>query len=248
MIMKLLQNHMWINFIKKMEDLVEMQDQNFFDESNGLVKNIQNNDFNDNEITNVKSIEINENPTNDNHVLNKKYVGDNFILKTDTSIVKSNENNNFNDNEITKVKKIDINENPTNDNHVSIKKYVDDSLDENTNVRLNSNSNENHLQVRVQNAAFNLQIYNKAQMIDTTTINYPNTGGYLLQKWKIECNNKNGDGKIFFDSFGGNPDKLLLHQLPKPIISHNYKIQNIDSMLCGSYCFLFFLFSGKDEL
>ena len=86
MIMKLLQNHMWINFIKKMEDLVEMQDQNFFDESNGLVKNIQNNDFNDNEITNVKSMEINNDALDDNHVLNKKYVDDNFILKSDSTL------------------------------------------------------------------------------------------------------------------------------------------------------------------
>ena len=65
-----------------------------------------------------------------------------------------------------------------------------------TNVRLNSDSNENYLQVRVQNTAYNLQIYNKAQIIDTTVIKNGNTGGYLLQQWKIECNNKNGDGKI----------------------------------------------------
>ena len=44
----------------------------------------------------------------------------------------------------------------------------------------------------------------------------------------------------YFDSFGGSPDKFLLKQLPKPIIYHNYKIQNINSMLCGSYCLYFF--------
>ena len=27
-----------------------------------------------------------------------------------------------------------------------------------------------------------------------------------------------------FDSFGGQPDKFLLKQIPKPIIYHNYKI------------------------
>ena len=33
------------------------------------------------------------------------------------------------------------------------------------------------------------------------------------------------DNKSFyFDSFGGQPDKFLLNQLPKPIIYHNYKI------------------------
>ena len=44
----------------------------------------------------------------------------------------------------------------------------------------------------------------------------------------------------YFDSFGGNPDKFLLNQLPKPIIYHNYKIQNINSNLCSSYCLYFF--------
>ena len=50
------------------------------------------------------------------------------------------------------------------------------------------------------------------------------------------------DNKSFcFDSFGGQPDKFLLNQLPKPIIYHNYKIQDINSKLCGSYC-LYFLY------
>ncbi len=45
----------------------------------------------------------------------------------------------------------------------------------------------------------------------------------------------------YFDSFGVQPDKFLLNQLPKPIIFHNYKTQNINSQLCGSYCFFFYL-------
>ena len=45
----------------------------------------------------------------------------------------------------------------------------------------------------------------------------------------------------YFDSFGGQPDKFLLNQLPKPITYHNYyKIQDINSKLCGSYCLYFF--------
>ena len=51
------------------------------------------------------------------------------------------------------------------------------------------------------------------------------------------------DNKSFyFDSFGGARDKFLLNQLPKPITYHNYKIQDINSRLCGSYClYLFYL-------
>ena len=44
----------------------------------------------------------------------------------------------------------------------------------------------------------------------------------------------------YYDSFGGSPDKFLLKQLPKPIIYHNFKIQDINSKLCGSYCLYFF--------
>ena len=45
---------------------------------------------------------------------------------------------------------------------------------------------------------------------------------------------------FYFDSFGGQPDKFLLNQLPKPIIYHNYKRQDINSQLCGSYSLYFY--------
>ena len=47
---------------------------------------------------------------------------------------------------------------------------------------------------------------------------------------------------LYYDSFGGAPDKLLLNQLRKRIIYHTYKIQDINSKLCGSYCLYFFYF------
>ena len=43
----------------------------------------------------------------------------------------------------------------------------------------------------------------------------------------------------YFDSFGGQPDKFLPNQLPKPITYHNYKIQDKNSKLCVSYCLYF---------
>ena len=46
----------------------------------------------------------------------------------------------------------------------------------------------------------------------------------------------------YFDSFGGTPDKFILKQLPKPILYHNYKIQDLNSFLCGSFClYIFYL-------
>ena len=52
----------------------------------------------------------------------------------------------------------------------------------------------------------------------------------------IVKNNKS----FYFDSFGGQPDKFLFEQLPKPIIYHNYTIQDINFKLRGSYCLYFF--------
>ena len=44
----------------------------------------------------------------------------------------------------------------------------------------------------------------------------------------------------YYHSFGGTPEKCLLNQLPKPLIYHNYKIQDIKSRKRGSYCLHFF--------
>ena len=44
----------------------------------------------------------------------------------------------------------------------------------------------------------------------------------------------------YFESFGVQPDRFLLKQLPKPITYDNYKIQDINSNLCGTYCLYFF--------
>ena len=63
-------------------------------------------------------------------------------------------------------------------------------------MRLNDDSNDNYLQVRVLDTAYNPKICNKAQIIDTTVIKSPNNGQYLLQKCKIECNELNNAGKI----------------------------------------------------
>ena len=51
------------------------------------------------------------------------------------------------------------------------------------------------------------------------------------------------DKYFYYDSFGGQPDEFLLNHLPKPIIYHKYKIQDINFRLGGSYClYLFYLF------
>ena len=54
----------------------------FYHESNDLVKNNQDNDFNGNKLRNINSITNNNNPTDDNHVSNKKYIDDSIAEGT----------------------------------------------------------------------------------------------------------------------------------------------------------------------
>ena len=54
----------------------------FYNEEVGLVKNNEDNDFIDNKLTKINSITINNNPTDDNHVCNKKYIDDELDKNT----------------------------------------------------------------------------------------------------------------------------------------------------------------------
>ena len=172
-----------------------------------LVRNNKDNDFGNYNLTNINSITLNKQAENDDEVITKAYV-DQFHQENERSrrdlgidfydessdLVKNNKDNDLNDNKLTNINSITINNNPTDDNHVSNKKYVDEVLDKNTIVRLNDDSNDRYLQVHINNTAYNLQIYNKTQIIDTTKLIFPNTGTDLLQNWKIICNNRLGEG------------------------------------------------------
>ena len=98
----------------------------------------------------------------------------------------------------------------------------------------NNTMNESHLQ-----KIYNSPIYPRGSKIysDKGFVNIDN-GSQGGPHWT--CFIVRGNKSYYFDSFGGQPDKLLLNQLPKPITYHNYKIQDINSKLCGSYCLYFF--------
>ena len=55
-----------------------------------------------------------------------------------------------------------------------------------------------------------------------------NIGGYFNGGSHWCCFIVIDNKSFYFDSFGGQPDKFLLKQLRKPIIYHNYKIQDIN--------------------
>ena len=54
----------------------------FYDESSDLVKNNQDNDFNDNKLINIDSITVNREPSSDNELANKKYIDDELDKNT----------------------------------------------------------------------------------------------------------------------------------------------------------------------
>ena len=174
-----------------------------------LVRNSQDNNFNNNNLTNINSITLNKQAENDNEVITKAYV-DQFHQEIERSrrdvgldfydesndLVKNNQDNNFNNNKLTNINSITINTNANDNNHVTNKKYVVDPLDKDTIVNLNDNSNDRYWKVNINNSLYNLQIYNKILLTDTTIIKFPINGAYLLQNWRIFCNDRNNSGKL----------------------------------------------------
>ena len=173
-----------------------------------LVRNNQENDFNNNNLTNINSITLNTQAVIDNQVITKAYV-DQFHQEKERSrrdlglyfydessdLVKNNQDNDLNDKKLTNIESIRVNRNPSLDNELANKKYIDDELNKNTKVRFNQTL-QNYLKVSVGSDTYNLTKYNKISITDVTEIKFPNSGVELLQKWKIDCNNKINQGRI----------------------------------------------------
>ena len=173
-----------------------------------LIRNNKDNNFGNYNLTNIKTITLNTQAENDNEVITKAYV-DQFHQENEQSrqdlgidfynessdLVKNNQDNDFNDNKLTNLDSITINRNPNSDNEVSNKKYIDDELDKNTILRFNQTL-QNYLKVSVGNDTYNLTKYKKIQLTDITVIRAGNSGGYVLNNWKIECNDINNNGNL----------------------------------------------------
>ena len=98
----------------------------------------------------------------------------------------------------------------------------------------NDTMNESQLQRN-----YNYPIYPRDSIIysDKAFVNIDD-GSRFGTHWT--CLIVKNDKSFYFESFGGQLDKFLLNQLPKPIIYHNYKIQDINCKFCGSHCLYFF--------
>ena len=114
--------------------------------------------------------------------------------RRDLLSVFDDQDNEFDNNKVTNLESITVNRNPNLDNELANEKYIDDSIGEGTIVRFNQTL-QNYLKVSFGNNTYNPTKCDKLQIIDTTSIEYPNTGGYLLQNWVIKCNDKNNNGK-----------------------------------------------------
>ena len=110
-------------------------------------------------------------------------------------MVQHNKDNDLNDNKLINLDSVTVNRNPTLNNELANKNYIDNELDKITILRFNQTL-QNYLKVSVGNDTYNFTKYNKCQLTDTTIIKNPNSGGYLLQNWVINCNDKRNNGKI----------------------------------------------------
>ena len=162
-----------------------------------VVRNNQDNDFNNCNLTNQNSITLNTQAVSGNQVFTKAYV-DQFRQQNERSRrdlgidfydesndrVKNNQDNEFNNIKLTNLDSITVNRDPISDYKVAHKKYIDDSIGEGSFLRF-SQTLQNYLKVSVGNDTYNLTKNDKTQFTGTTVTKNPNSGGYLLQNWVI---------------------------------------------------------------
>ena len=89
---------------------------------------------------------------------------------------------------------ISVNRNLSAGNELANKKYVDESLGSGNILGVNQNL-EIYIKVFVGKDVYKLTKNDNIQITDAT-IKYPNSGGFLLQRWNRKCNDKNKNGKI----------------------------------------------------
>ena len=115
--------------------------------------------------------------------------------RRDLSSVYNNQDNEFDNIKLTNLDSITANLDPSSDNEVANKVYVDDPMGQGSVLRFNQTL-QDCLRVSVGNDTYNLTKYDKIQITDTAIIKNPNTGGYVLQSWVINCNDKNNSGRL----------------------------------------------------
>ena len=107
--------------------------------------------------------------------------------RRDLFSVFKDQDNEVDKNKLNNLDSVTVDRISSSDNEVSNKKYIDDSIGEGTLLRF-IQTLENYLKISVGGDTYNLTKYDKIEIVDTTVIKYPNTGGYFLQNWVLKCN------------------------------------------------------------
>ena len=115
--------------------------------------------------------------------------------RRDLSSVFNDQDNDFDNNKLLNLDSVTVNRGPSSYIELANKKNIDDEFDKKTVLRFNQTL-ENYLKVSVGNETNNLTKHDRIEITDTTIINNPNTGGYLLRNWIKKCIDKNKKGKI----------------------------------------------------
>ena len=173
-----------------------------------LVRNNQDNDFGNSNLTKINRVTRNTEAVNDNQVITKAYV-DQFHQENEQSrrdlgidfyvesgdLVKNSQDNKLNDKKLTNLDGINVDRIPSLDNELANEKYVDDGLDKNTFLRFNQTL-ETYLKVSIGKDTYNLTKYDKIEIRYITEIVCPNVGGYFLRNWVITAIDINNNSKI----------------------------------------------------
>ena len=107
----------------------------------------------------------------------------------------NDQDNKFDNNKLISLDSLTVIRDLSSDNELANKKYVDGSIGEGNVCRFNQTL-ENYLKVTVGNDKYKLSKHDKRQTTDTTNINCPNTGGYLMQNCVLKGDDKHNNGKI----------------------------------------------------
>ena len=172
-----------------------------------LVRNNQDNDFNNHNLININSITLNTQAVNDNQVLTKAYV-DQFHEENERSrqdlcvyfydksndLIKNNQDNDFNDEKLTNKDSITANRKPASDNELANKKCIDDSIGEDIIVRI-TQTLQTYVKVPVGNDTYNLTKFDEISLNIVTEIRSPNIGCDLLLKRRIKNLHENNGNK-----------------------------------------------------
>ena len=169
-----------------------------------LVRNNQDNDFNNYNLTDINSNTLNTPAVNDNHVSVDQFHQENERSRRDlvldfynesNDLMQTNQGNDLNEKKLTNLDGVSGQRNHISNIESANKKYVDQSLGS-SNILIFNQTLQNYLKVSVGNDLYYPSKYDKLQITDTREFKFPNIGRDFFQKWNNKSKDKNNDSKV----------------------------------------------------